>query len=49
MATDTVDWDAYAAAYDLMAKHNPAYQEIVALLSCRSTRSAATAGGTTSR
>lgn len=26
----TVDWSAYAEEYDVMARHNPAYQELVA-------------------
>ena len=26
---DGVSWSAYAAAYDLMAEHNPAYQSLV--------------------
>lgn len=28
-ASQEVDWNAYSAAYDLMAEHNLAYQEIV--------------------
>ena len=29
--TKAVDWSAYALAYDVMATHNPAYQDIVAM------------------
>jgi ubiquinone/menaquinone biosynthesis C-methylase UbiE len=29
MSADKVNWAHYAAAYDLMARHNPAYQELI--------------------
>lgn len=33
--TSTVDWNCYAAVYDLMAESNPAYREIVAFVTGR--------------
>lgn len=30
----SVDWNAYASGYDLMAENNPAYQNLRSLLSC---------------